>query len=154
MASGMGRPERGDGRMKKIGYVKKAALDFALQHEYRQYLSGHLMREQPFLQHVENDVEVGVSQYREFTADRPHVHPTAIEHGYILQGSVKVRLLDGSNEEYQFNEGDFFVIHPGIGYASKNAINTKVLFIKAPAGNDKVLLPVDAETQVWLMAWD
>ena len=140
--------------MNELECIRKAELDAALSQEYRQYLTGRLAREQKFLKHIDDDIEIGVSYYEDFAADAPHVHPVATEHGYILQGSLRVRLLDGSNQEFQFNEGDFFVLRPGVGYATKNAANTKILFIKSPGGNDKALLRADAETRAWLERWD
>ncbi|MBQ8688174.1 MAG: cupin domain-containing protein [Ruminococcus sp.] len=134
--------------------IRKCALDYALEQEYRQYLTGHLSRPQPFLQHVEDDIEIGISHYREFTADTPHMHPAATEHAYILQGSVKVKLLDGSAAEYEFHEGDFFVLQPGIACAAKNKADTKVLFIKSPGVNDKTVVEVDEETEKWLRTWE
>lgn len=140
--------------MKPLAFVRGDDLDRALQREDRQYLAGHLMREQKHLAHVDADTEVGVSDYRHFTPNKPHVHPVATEFGYVLRGSVRVRLLDGSGEENQFDAGDFFVIAPGVPYASKNAPGTRVLFVKAPGGNDKTLVPVDEDTERWLAGWD
>ena len=137
-----------------LEFIKNDTLNEALQKEYRQYLAGKLTREQKHLKHIDDDIEVGVSLYKEFTADKPHKHPVATEHGYVLQGSVKVKLLDGSGREYQFNEGDFFVLRTNIGYATKNAKNTKILFIKSPGINDKTLVDVDTETEKWLSSWD
>lgn len=137
-----------------LEYITNDSLNEALNKEYRQYLAGRLSREQKHLKHIDDDIEIGVSLYKEFTADKPHMHPVATEHGYVLQGSVKVKLLDGSGREYQFNEGDFFVLRTGIGYATKNAKNTKVLFIKSPGINDKTLVKIDTETKKWLSSWD
>lgn len=133
--------------------IRKAELDQALEQEYRQYLAGHLARPQPFLQHIEDDIEVGMSLYHAFAADQPHVHPVCTEHGYVLSGAVRVRLLD-RGEEAEFQAGDFFVIRPGTPYASKNRAGTRVLFIKSPGQNDKTPVDPDEETAVWLSAWD
>ena len=126
----------------------------ALNQEYRQYLTGHLTREQKFLKHVDDDIEIGISYYQEFTADIPHKHPLATEHGYILQGCLRMKLLDGSEQTAEFKSGDFFVLHPDVGYATKNAPDTKILFIKSPGINDKTEVPIDEETRHWLSAWD
>lgn len=140
--------------MSKVEYIRQTELTAALLQEYRQYLTGHLSCEQPLLKHLDDDIEIGISHYREFSSDKPHMHPVATEHGYILQGSIRMRLLDGSKEEYEFNEGDFFLLRPGVGYATKNKKDTRILFIKAPGGNDKTEIPIDKETQQWLMHWD
>ena len=138
----------------KLEWIRGSQLDDALSREYRQYLTGHLHRPQPYLQHIEDDIEVGISHYRTFTADKPHVHPVATEHGYILQGSLRLRLLDGSNTEQEFHAGDFFVLQPGVGYATKSAPDTKILFIKSPGINDKTEVPVNEELAQWLSSWD
>ena len=140
--------------MDKFEYILKDDLDKALEKEYRQYLTGHLSKPQVYLQHIDDDLEVGISFYRNFTADTPHMHPVATEHCYVLSGSVRLRLLDGSNKEYQFDEGDFFMLRPNVGYASKNAAGTKVMFVKNPAGNDKVIISYDVATEKWLKSWN
>lgn len=134
--------------------IRKAELDHALSLSYRQYLTGHLQRPQPHLSHIDDDIEIGISYYREFTADTPHIHPIATEHGYVLQGSIKILMPDGEPQEYQFDTGDFFVLRPGVGYATKNAPDTKILFIKSPGVNDKTELPVTESLSQWLSSWD
>lgn len=140
--------------MSKLEYIRGKALDDALDREYRQYLAGHLERPQEFLKNIEDDIEIGISHYRTFTADKPHVHPVATEHGYVLQGGLRLRLLDGSGEEFDFGPGDFFVVQPGTPYAGKNLPDTRILFIKSPGGNDKQEVAVDEETRAWLSGWD
>lgn len=140
--------------MDKICIIRADALDGALEKEYRQYLTGHLQRPQEHLRHIDDDIEIGVSHYQGFTADKPHMHPSCTEHGLVLQGCLRVRLLDGSGEEYEFRRGDFFLLRPGIPYATKNAPDTRVLFIKSPGINDKVTVEADEETRAWLSAWD
>jgi len=134
--------------------IRGDALEQALGKEYRQYLTGHLQYPQEHLRHIDDDIEIGISHYRAFTADKPHVHPVATEHCYILQGSVKLLVLDGQPVEHCFHAGDFFLLRPGIAYATKNAPETKVLFTKAPVTNDKTLVPVTEELTRWLSAWD
>ena len=140
--------------MTSLEIIRGAALDYALGKEYRQYLTGHLQRPQAHLKHVDDDIEIGISHYREFTADTPHMHPVATEHSYVLQGSIKVLLLEDEAKEYQLNAGDFFVLQPGVGYATKNAPDTKVLFIKSPGINDKTLVPVTEDVKKWLSTWE
>ena len=134
--------------------IRRRQLDDALTHDYRQYLTGHLGRPQPFLKHIDDDTEIGMSFYREFRSDTPHVHPVCTEHAYILEGMIRLRLLDGSGEEYELHPGDFFVLPPNTPYVTKNAPGTRVLFIKAPGRNDKTLVEPDAETLAWMRAWD
>lgn len=140
--------------MGSLKSIRRADLDQALAKEYRQYLAGHLQRPQEHLKHIEDDIEIGISYYREFTADTPHMHPVATEHSYVLQGSIKVLVLEDEPKEYQFDAGDFFVLKPGVGYATKNAPDTKILFTKAPGINDKTLIPVTEALAQWLSSWD
>ena len=134
--------------------IRGTDIENALKNEYRQYLTGRLQKPQPFLEHIGDDIEVGISDYRQFTADTPHVHPVCTEHGYVLKGKLKVLLLDGSGTEYEFREGDYFVTRPGTPYASKSEAGTRILFIKHPSENDKQALAVDGSVMAWLSAWE
>ena len=135
-------------------YLSGKTIDYALMMRYRQYLTGKLEHPQPELQHIEDDIEIGISRYEAFTPDLPHVHPVATEHCYVLKGSLRCRLLDGSGQERQFDEGDFFVFRPNEPHATKNAPGTVVFFIKSPGINDKTPVEVDEDTREWLLAWD
>ncbi len=128
-------------------------IEWALHQTYRQYLTGRLERPQKELSCLEDDIEVGISRYDGFTADKPHLHLRATEHVYVLEGEVRIRLMNGG-QEYRLKQGDFFLLRPGVAYASKNAAGTRLLFIKAPGGNDKQLAEPDPETISWLAAWD
>ena len=135
-------------------FVRTAAqIEAALDQNYRQYLTGRLERPQRWLDCVEDEIEVGLSRYDRFTADRPHRHPVATEHVYVLEGEVRLLLLE-DRREFRLRPGDFFVLRPGAAYASKNAPRTRVLFIKAPGGNDKDPVEPDPETAAWLDRWD
>ncbi len=133
--------------------LRQADIDNALEKEYRQYLTGHLQRPQVHLQHIEDDIEIGISHYDAFTPDKPHMHPVATEHGYILEGSIKLLLIH-EWQEYLFSKGDFFAVKPGVAYATKNAPGTRVLFTKAPGLNDKTPVPLTEALSQWLSAWD
>ena len=54
--------------------LKGKSIEDALSKEYRQYLAGRLKKEQPFLKHIDDDIEIGISNYVTFTADKPHMH--------------------------------------------------------------------------------
>ncbi len=140
-------------KTKKVEVIKNAEISQALGQRYRQYLTGHLENPQPELQHIDDDIEVGISNYEQFTADTPHVHPKCTEHVYVLQGSLKMRILE-TGEEILLNQGDFLVLRPNTPYATKNAPNTKILFIKHTATNDKTLVDIDDETREWLKSWE
>lgn len=134
--------------------ITSEEISTALDKKYRQYLTGRLKKPQKELKHIEDDIEIGISYYKDFTPDTPHMHPVATEHAYVLEGCIRVKLLDGSGEEFEINKGDFFVLKPGNAYATKNQAGTRVLFIKAPEGNDKAPVEIDEETKKWLSAWD
>ncbi|MGN1095531.1 MAG: cupin domain-containing protein [Eubacteriales bacterium] len=137
-----------------MNIIRREDIDSALEKEYRQYLTGHLKKAQLFLNHIDDDIEIGISYYSQYTPDKPHFHPICTEHGYVLEGAVKLRLLDGSNEEYIFTAGDFFVLRPGVPYATKNIAGTRILFIKSPGTDDKQLVGVDDDLKKWLAAWE
>lgn len=142
-------------RMKNASFehISRQSIDSALDKKYRQYLVGHLLKDREEFNFIEDDIEVGISYYREFTADKPHFHTRCTSHSYVLTGNLRVKLLD-TGEEHELGEGDFFTIRPKTPYAVKNAAGTKVLFIKAPAGNDKVDVSPDESTHIWLSSWD
>ena len=140
--------------MSDIRVIRKSDLDSGLSKKYRLYLTGRLQLPQDELQCIDDDIEIGISNYAEFCADKPHMHPIATEHGFVLSGCVRVRMLSGSFDEYEFHEGDFFVIRKGCAYATKNAAGTRVMFIKAPGGNDKTPIEVSDDIRKWLSAWD
>lgn len=95
---------------------------------------------------------MGISHYRKFTADVPHLHTQALEYNYLISGSSKILILD-TGEEFVFEEGSIFVIPPMTKYASKHLADTKILFFKSPGGNDKQLIEVDDKVSKWLSAW-
>lgn len=140
--------------MNNMCVIRKEALDSALDAKYRIYLTGMLQNPQHELEYIEDDIEIGISRYKKFTPDVPHMHPVATEHAYVLEGSMRVKLLDGSGKEYEINAGDFFVLRPQNAYATKNQAGTTVLFVKSPGGNDKYVVEVDEETKKWLGSWD
>ena len=142
------------GEESNLKFIKSEEIEKALDLEYRQYLCGKLTREQLYLNHITDDIEVGISYYKEFTADKPHLHTTATEHGYVLSGAIKVRCLDSSIVEKEFRTGDFFVIEKGTPYATKNAAGTRIFFMKSPGINDKVLVDISPEIADWLSDWN
>lgn len=139
--------------MAKLSIIRGEELNGALDKKYRVYLTGRLKKPQTELKHIEDDIEVGMSYYEQFTADTPHMHPVATEHAYILEGCIRLKLLD-SGEEYELKAGDFFVLPPNSPYVTKNQAGTRVFFIKSPEGNDKTPVEVDEKTKKWLESWD
>lgn len=128
-------------------------IDNALCGELRQYLAGRLMFPQEKLQCIDSDIEVGISQYTQNTAEVPHYHVHANEYLYILQGDFYVFLWE-TDEEYHLTAGDFFHLPFGTKYASKATTGTRTLFIKEPGGNDKKTdFEVPQEVKEWLKAF-
>ena len=135
-----------------MNYIYGKDLTSALDSEYRVYLCGNLKKPQDLKYiHVEKN-EMGISHYRKFTADIPHLHTQALEYNYLISGSSKILILD-TGEEFVFEEGSIFVIPPMTKYASKHLADTKILFFKSPGGNDKQLIEVDDKVSKWLSAW-
>ncbi len=139
--------------MKNPEIIRKEQIDEANKQYYRHYLTGHLKNPQPELKHIDDDIEVGISDYERFTADTPHVHPVCTEHAYVLQGELKMRILE-TGEEVHLTQGDFLVLKPNTPYATKNAPHTRILFIKHPATNDKTIVEPDEDTKQWLQTWE
>lgn len=135
-----------------IKIYKNKTIEEVTNNDYRQYFSGHLERKQ-LIDAVDDDVEIGISKYKNFTADKPHVHPICSEYCYIISGSSKILLLD-TNEEHELHEGDFFHISKGTPYASKHKGGTKIIFIKAPSTNDKTLSKITKQLDEWMKKWD
>jgi 8-oxo-dGTP diphosphatase len=54
-----------------------------------------------------------------------------------------------TNEVHRFVKGDLFVIYPGTAYLQRVKRDTRILFFKLPAGNDKVLVDVPQALSDW-----
>jgi mannose-6-phosphate isomerase-like protein (cupin superfamily) len=141
-------------RLAAVDFITGKDIEAALAQTYRVYLCGNLERPQDELVCMPNyEVEIGISDYREFTADRPHFHTTTTEYNYVLHGTSRVYLID-SDEEHTFEEGSLFVIPPRTRYASKHVGGTRLLFFKSPGGNDKRLVDPDVALSAWLETWN
>ena len=73
-------------------------LDKALESAYRVYLCGDLKKPQDLKWIHDENVEMGISYYKEFTADQPHYHLHATEYNFILEGKSKFLLVDEKKE--------------------------------------------------------
>lgn len=133
--------------------IQGESIDRVLQKVKRVYLCGHLNKVNDF-EHIENDgLEIGISRYKVFTADLPHVHTFNDEYNFVLKGELKVYLYD-EHKEYIVREGDLFLIEPNMPYISKAMPGTEVIFVKTPGGNDKQLRDIDPKTAHWMENWD
>ena len=136
-----------------MNYLEGKEISAALQKTYRVYLCGNLSKPQEELQWVHDEqIEIGISCYSEFTADKPHLHSEATEYNYILEGSSKFYIID-EDKELVFESGSLFIVPPNTKYATKHLEGTKILFIKSPGCNDKQLIDISSELQKWLQTW-
>lgn len=134
--------------MPEIVKLNAADIESALKGTTRQYLVGRLGKPQK-LTHIDDEkLEVGITGYEKDTIEQPHSHRWAFEYMYLLSGKTAYLDVD-TGAESKFVEGDFYMIKPGTAYAQKSVAGTKLLFIKAPPGNDKVLTPVTAQVTEW-----
>lgn len=133
--------------------LRGCEYDPTLDATHRFYLCGKLSVPQP-VEHIPTDgLEIGISRYRSFMAEKPHLHSSNTEYNLVRSGEVKV-WLPKEQKEYTLGAGDLFVIEPDMPYATKAVAGTEVLFVKSPGGNDKVLTGTDAALEAWAAAWN
>ena len=125
----------------------------ALKNTTRQYLVGHLKLPQA-LNHIDDtNVEIGITDYKEYTIEAPHWHKVAYEYQYMLSGETRYLDVDTGEETY-YVAGDFYRIEPKTKYAQKSLGGTTILFIKTPPGNDKVAVKASEDVQNWFEKWE
>jgi len=134
--------------MKKIEVVSGKSIEAALCSSNRRYLVGELALPQELDYLRDAHVEVGITEYKEDTIEKPHYHKTTTEYVYVLEGECKY--IDVNTKEETFvKKGDFFLIRQGITYAQKSKAGLKLLFFKYPSGNDKVSVEEDVSFNKW-----
>jgi hypothetical protein len=119
----------------------------------RVYLCGNLSQPNSVRHILTSGYEIGISDYSEYTFEKPHYHAFNTEYNYVLEGSIKILLLR-EKKEYVFCKGDLFVIQTNEPYVAKCLPGTRTIFSKDPGGNDKVLVPADDTVDRWGSAWD
>lgn len=129
--------------------ISNETIQSALEGVSRQYLVGDLKIPQ-ILNHIHSDkIEVGISKYTSCDKEKAHYHTQAYEFQYVISGYTEY--LDvGTNNEFQFRKGDFFIIEPNTVYTQKIKKGTEILFFKTPPGNDKVLVEQSDNVEKWL----
>jgi 8-oxo-dGTP diphosphatase len=128
--------------------IAASSIESALREVARQYLVGRLSQTQT-LQHIyDADIEIGISDYRHSAVELAHRHIQAKEYQLVLKGMTEYRDLD-TRQVHRYVCGDFFVIYPGTSYLQRVKRDTRILFVKYPAGDDKHLVEVDAEALAW-----
>lgn len=132
--------------------IKSGSVDEGLNRHGRVYLCGDLEFSNG-VEHIRTSgYEIGISQYDEFTADKPHYHSYNTEYNYVLEGEIKVLLIN-EGREVHLKKGDLFVIQPNEHYVGKSLPGTRTFFSKVPGGNDKVEIAVTEETEKWSKSW-
>lgn len=133
--------------MDNIELIKSEEIEAGLKETSHLYLTGLLERPNS-VDEIHKEYEVGMSYSKKFRSKEPHCHLANDEWTYVLEGKLKVLLLD-KMKEYEFFEGDFFIIRANTPFAVKFYKKTKVLFSKYPGGNDKVILPTNEKIERW-----
>lgn len=121
----------------------------ATEQEYRQYFCGNLKKPQLLDFILTERLEIGISNYKNFTADTPHYHSTTPDMIYLLSGEFHI-WIPSKQKNIILHQGDFISVPPQTPYASKAKAGTKVLFIKYCNGNDKVTITPSKEMTDWL----
>jgi quercetin dioxygenase-like cupin family protein len=138
--------------MSTIEILTNEDIEASLKNSNREYLVGELQLPQ-FLNYIhDSNVEAGITAYKIWTVEKPHYHKVTSEYIYMLEGECKYLDIK-KNKEYHIKKGDFFVIHKDTIYAQKSKANTKLIFFKYPAGNDKVQVESPTGINDWYGAW-
>lgn len=134
-------------------FLKKAEIDKGLTNSIRVYLCGNL-RDTTQSASIHTDAyELGITEYKEFTFEKPHIHLFNDEYNYVIEGRIKVLLIN-EKRELTFETGDLFVINPNEPYVCKGIAGTRVIFSKVPGGNDKLLVDADLTVTRWGESWE
>ncbi len=132
------------------GFVKISNEDIrkSLENVTRQYFVGNLKKSQSLDFIKREDIEIGITSYKEYSEEQPHYHTVVTEFQYVVSGWTKYINLK-TKEEFEFKMGDFYVIETGTHYAQKSKKGTKILFIKSPSINDKMSIEYGDDIVSW-----
>jgi len=128
--------------------LHRAAIEASLDAATRQYLAGALQLPQTLAHIQDTDVEIGISDYTQHAFEAAHRHAHAKEYQYVLRGMTEYHDVD-TGEVLRFTSGDFYVIYPGTAYIQRVKRDTRILFVKYPAGNDKSAVQVSDALAAW-----
>ena len=138
----------------KLKFFDSEKIDDVLQKTSRVYLTGHLETPQKLLEHFDDiKSEMGISQYDDYTPELPHMHTLNTEFNFVINGPVKVLLVE-TGEEHTIQAGGMFIIEQNMPYCTKVKAGSRVVFFKTPGGNDKQLVPISKATARWMDSWD
>ena len=132
--------------------IQGKTLEEALQKAGSVFLCGNAKSRQVPPLIPDDNLEVGINRYEEFTAIPPHYHLSATEYKYVLQGTCKVWMVE-EQKEYALEAGSFFVIPPMTRFAWKHAPGTRILFVKNPGSQDRREVEPDETVREWMKEW-
>ncbi len=132
------------------GFIKisESEIRSSLKDTTRQYFAGDLQKPQNLVFLRRDDIEIGITDYKDYNEEQPHFHTVVTEFQYMIDGWTKYKDLD-TGEVFEFKKGDFYAIRTGTKYAQKSKKGTKILFIKVPSSNDKKTVETDESTDSW-----
>ena len=137
--------------MGSIIKIKNKNIEKVLEGVSRQYFAGNLKKPQE-LEYVKDEhVEIGITDYNEYTTEPVHFHTEAVEYQYMLSGWTKYMNTE-TGEEFEFKKGDFYCIETHTTYAQKSPKGTRILFVKVPSINDKNVIETSELVQKWYEA--
>ena len=105
--------------MGKIIKIKNNDIENILLEVSRQYLVGNLKRPQKLDFIKDNNLEIGITNYSQYSTEVAHFHTEAVEYQYMLSGWTKYLDIE-TGIEYEFKKGDFFCIEKNTIYAQKS----------------------------------
>lgn len=132
-----------------IRIIKGSDIDSVLRKKDREYLVGNLTRPQDLQHIVDEDVEIGISDYEKSNVDQPHFHPCISEYQYILKGEIVVFDLENM-ESYELSAGDFYAVPKGNRRIQLSKANSRILFVKNTSMDDKQVVTVSDEVHAWI----
>lgn len=132
--------------------IRNHEVSNALKNQKRVYLCGDLKKENPIPYVKNKEYEIGISYYEKFTAELPHLHSFNSEYNYVIEGELKIVLIN-EHKEFILSKGDLFVINVNEPYVTKAKRGTKVIFSKYPGGNDKKLVEISPSIKKWMKSY-
>src|SRR5690625_3046393 len=134
---------------KNISIIKGTEMDEIFTKSDHEYLVGNFSRHQKIKHIIDEDVEIGISDYDKTNLDKPHFHPCISEYQYILKGEVIVFNLENM-EHYHLREGDFYAVPKGNRRVQLSKANSRILFVKNTSMDDKQVVTVSEEVHQWI----
>ena len=134
--------------MGNIIKINSSDIENVLKGVSRQYLAGDLRKPQELDFITDKHLEIGITDYDQYTTEVVHYHTEAVEYQYMLSGWTKYKDTE-TGIEYEFKKGDFYCIERNTTYAQKSKKGTRILFIKVPSINDKHVVDTSDAIKAW-----